>query len=156
MEVAAPTRRGPPASDFAAAFGGGFRVWARNLGQLAVVAGTAWVPAYLVQLLLGLALDVPGRTRAIAAAARAGTADVGSAFALALYAAATILVLFVALPLSHGALIAAAGCYERGAPCHISDCYRLARERFWSFLGTLVLVAVLILFAESILLAVVV
>jgi hypothetical protein len=144
MEIAARTPGESAASDFAAAFGGGFRVWARNLGQLALVAAAAWVPAYLVQLLLGLVLDVPGRTRAIATAAKAGSADLGAASALGAYALVTIVVLFVALPLSHGALIAATGCYERGAPCHIADCYRLARERFWSFLGALVLVAVLI------------
>src|SRR5438067_311437 len=154
MEVAARTGAPAPRGVLQASLGRGTRIWAHNLVRLASIAAAVWVPAYVLQLVLALGLDVPGRTRAITAAARgSGSADAGSALALGGYAVATIVILMVALPLSHGALIAAAGCFERGAPCHVRDCYRLALQRFWSFLGALLLVSLLILLAEAGLLA---
>src|SRR5438270_1856138 len=151
-------RAAPPAGGLARrAFRVGTTVWTSHIARLAATTAVIWVPVYLLQLLLAPVLDVPARSRAIATAAQGG-GDAGTLTAAALvlagYSLFSLLLLFVALPMSHGALIASIGCYERGAPCRLADCYRLALERFWPFLGAMFLVALLILLAEAALLIV--
>ena len=131
-------RAAPPAGGLARrAFRVGTTVWSGHIVRLAATTAVVWVPVYLLQLLIGLGLDVPARSRAIATAAQSG-GEAGTLTAAALvlagYALFSLLLLFVALPLSHGALMASVGCYERGRPCRLADCYRLALERFWPIL----------------------
>jgi hypothetical protein len=130
----------------------GFGLWSAHFLRLAATAAVVWVPVYVIQLLLALALDLPGKSQVVAAAARGGgdtSGLTGASAALAAYAVLSVLLLIAALPLSHGALIATAGCYERGAPCRLVDCYKLAAERFSAFLGAIVVLALLILLGEA-------